>query len=104
MQGHVVGARANNLQRRRSLVYAVVNNVDLVCLAGRQTLAGEILGGQQVAIRIDAATLSLVDPATRRLLRTRPNPLTLEQVRRLRGARPIVTGQRLPSAGPTHAR
>ena len=69
------------------------------------------------------------DPATRELLRTRPNPLTPAQVARLRGARPAgppprpavragpgaaprldhrrdhgVPGRRSPSAAPTPAR
>jgi len=35
-----------------------------------------ILGGQLVGIRIEPATLMFYDPATRTLLRTRPNPLT----------------------------
>ena len=60
----------------------------LVSLAGRQILAAEILGGRRVSIRIDAATLMFFDPDTRELLRVRPNPLTRDQVRRLRGARP----------------
>jgi len=48
------------------------------------------------------------DPDTRELLRTRPNPLTYDQARKLRGARPAgppprpsmepVTVQRRPSA------
>jgi hypothetical protein len=47
-----------------------------VSLAGRQSLAAEILAGRRVAIRIEPATLSFFDPAARELLRTRPNPLT----------------------------
>jgi hypothetical protein len=39
------------------------------------------------------------DPATRQLLRTRPNPLTWEQARHLRGARPAGPPPR-PSAEP----
>jgi transposase InsO family protein len=65
-----------------------VNNNGLISLAGRQILAAEILGGRPVSIRIDARTLTFFDPATRHLLRTRPNPLTWDQVRHLRGARP----------------
>ena len=37
-------------------------------------LAAEILGGQLVGIRIEENTLMFYDPATRVLLRTRPNP------------------------------
>jgi transposase InsO family protein len=65
-----------------------VSNCGLVGLAGRQVLAAEILRGRQVSIRIEPTTLLFFDPDTRELLRTRPNPLTPEQVRRLRGARP----------------
>ncbi|MER6378351.1 IS481 family transposase [Streptomyces mirabilis] len=70
----------------------VVNNSGLVGLGGRQVLAAEILGGRQVGIRIDVETLSFFDPSSRELLRVRPNPLSGEEVRRLRGLRP---------AGPT---
>jgi hypothetical protein len=51
-------------------------------------LAAEILHGRQVSIRVQATALMFFDPDTRELLRTRPNPLTAEQVRGLRGARP----------------
>jgi transposase InsO family protein len=66
----------------------VVNNSGLVGLGGHQVLAAEILGGRQVGIRIDAETLSFFDPVSRELLRVRPNPLTGDEVRRLRGLRP----------------
>nr|WP_237305380.1 hypothetical protein [Streptomyces sp. SAT1] len=66
----------------------VVNNSGLVGLGGHQVLAVEILGGRQVGIRIDGETLSFFDPSSRELLRVRPNPLTGEEVRRLRGLRP----------------
>ncbi|WP_432252247.1 IS481 family transposase [Streptomyces sp. HNM1019] len=66
----------------------VVNNSGLVGLGGRQVLAAEILGGRQVGIRIGEETLSFFDPSSRELLRVRPNPLTREEVRRLRGLRP----------------
>lgn len=66
----------------------VVNNSGLVNLGGRQVLAAEILGGRQVGIRIDEETLSFFDPASRELLRVRPNPLTSEKVQRLHGLRP----------------
>ena len=42
------------------------------------------------------------DPETRELLRTRPSPLTWEQARRLRGARPAGPPPR-PSAEPVTA-
>ncbi|MFD4346340.1 IS481 family transposase [Streptomyces coelicoflavus] len=66
----------------------VVNNSGLVGLGGHQVLAAEILGGRQVGIRIDDETLSFFDPSSRELLRVRTNPLTSEEVRRLRGLRP----------------
>ena len=59
-----------------------------VGLGGRLILAAEILRGRRVSIRIEAATLMFFDPDTRELLRTRPNPFTIEQVRRMRGLRP----------------
>ncbi|MFD7767621.1 IS481 family transposase [Streptomyces sp. NPDC059787] len=65
----------------------VVNNGGLVGLGGRQVLAAEILGGRWVGIRIDGETLSFFDPSSRELLRVRPNPLSGEEVRRLRGLR-----------------
>jgi hypothetical protein len=64
-------------------------------------LAAEILRGRLVTIRIEAATLLFCDPQTRELLRARPNPLTPEQVLRLRGARPAGPPPcSLPSASP----
>jgi hypothetical protein len=69
-------------------VERTVNAVGSVSLAGRQVLAAEILGGRRVGIRVDAATLMFYDPATGELLRTRPNPLTPDEVERLRGQRP----------------
>jgi transposase InsO family protein len=74
-----------------------VSRGGLVCLGPRRLLAAEILGGQLVGIRIEPATLMFYDPATRVLLRTRPNPLTWEQVARLRGARPAGPPPRPPS-------
>ena len=65
-----------------------VSNSGLVSLAGRQVLAAEILGGRPVIVRIEPSTLMFLDPDTRELLRTRQNPLTVEQARRLQGARP----------------
>ena len=59
-----------------------------VSLGGRYYIAAEILGGMLVSIRIEETTLMFFDPATRALLRTRPNPLTWDQARTLRGARP----------------
>jgi hypothetical protein len=61
-------------------------------------LAAEILGGRRVGIRIEPATLMFYDLGSRELLRTRANPLTPEQVQRLRGVRPAGPPPR-PSAG-----
>ena len=41
-----------------------------------------------MTIRIQDNTLMIFDPDTRELLRTRPNPLSYDQTRQLRGARP----------------
>jgi transposase InsO family protein len=65
-----------------------VSNSGIVSLAGHQVLAAEILGGRRIAIRIDTAALLFFDPASRELLRARPNPLTADEIRGLRGARP----------------
>jgi transposase InsO family protein len=73
-----------------------VSRTGLVCLGNRLILAAEILGGRRVAIRIEAATLMFFDPTTRELLRTRPNPLSWEQARKLRGARPAGPPPRPP--------
>ncbi|MFC8838505.1 IS481 family transposase [Streptomyces griseoincarnatus] len=77
----------------------VVNNSGLVGLGGHQVLAAEILGGRQVGVRIDDETLSFFDPSSRELLRVRPNPLTREEVRGLRGLRPAGPPPR-PSVEP----
>jgi transposase InsO family protein len=74
-----------------------VSRGGLVCLGSHRLLAAEILGGQLVGIRIEPATLMFYDPQTRVLLRTRPNPLTWEQVSRLRGARPAGPPPRPPA-------
>ena len=76
-----------------------VSRGGLVSLGPRRLLAAEILGGQLVGIRIEPATLMFFDPATRVLLRTRPNPLTPDDIARLRGARPAGPPPH-PSADP----
>jgi transposase InsO family protein len=65
----------------------VVSKAGTICLDHRIVLAAEILAGRQVGIRIETNTLMFFDLDTRELLRTRPNPLALEQMRRIRGAR-----------------
>ena len=77
----------------------VVSKDGQVSLGGRYHIAAEILGGQLVSIRIEQNTLMFFDPHTRVLLRTRPSPLTWDQARLLRGARPAGTPPR-PSAEP----
>jgi len=79
-----------------------VSRGGLVSLGPHRLLAAEILGGQLAGIRIEPATLMFFDPATRILLRTRPNPLTPDQTARLRGARPAGPPPR-PSADPVRA-
>jgi Integrase core domain len=76
-----------------------VSRSGLVSLGPHRLLAAEILGGQLVGIRIEPGALMFYEPATRVLLRTRPNPLTPEQAARLRGARPAGPPPR-PSAEP----
>ena len=77
----------------------VVSKDGHVSLGGRYYTAAEILGGMMVSIRIEPATLMFFDPATRVLLRTRPSPLTWDQARLLRGARPAGPPPR-PSTEP----
>jgi transposase InsO family protein len=77
----------------------IVSKDGAVHLANRYVLAAEILGGRLVSIRIEQNTLMFFDPQTRELLRTRPSPLTWEQARRLRGARPAGPPPR-PSTEP----
>ena len=69
-------------------VERVVSKDGLVTLGGHMLLAAEILGGRRVGIRIEPDLLLFYDLDSRELLRTRPNPLTLDQIRRLRGNRP----------------
>jgi len=66
----------------------VVNTSGCVGLAGRQFLTAEILAGRLVTVRLDDTTMTVFDPDTRELLRTRPSPFTYAQAARLRGARP----------------
>jgi transposase InsO family protein len=80
----------------------IVSKDGAVHLANRYVLAAEILGGRRVSIRIEEGTLMFFDPGTRELLRTRPSPLTWDQARRLRGARPAGPPPR-PSTEPVTA-
>lgn len=65
----------------------VVSRGGTVSLGQHVVLAAEILAGRQVGVRIEPTVLMFFDLTTRELLRTRPNPLTDAQVRRIRGAR-----------------
>jgi transposase InsO family protein len=80
----------------------IVSKDGAVHLANRYVLAAEILGGRRVSVRIEENTLMFFDPETRELLRTRPSPLTWDQARRLRGARPAGPPPR-PSTEPVTA-
>ena len=80
----------------------VVSKDGHVSLGGRYYIAAEILGGMLISIRFEQNTLMFFDPATRVLLRTRPSPLTWDQARLLRGARPAGPPPR-PSAEPVTA-
>ncbi|MBQ0979105.1 transposase [Micromonospora sp. M61] len=71
-----------------------------VSLGQHIILAAEILGGRRVGIRVDATTLTFFHLESRELLRTRPNPLTPDEVIRLRGARPAGPPPQ-PATGPT---
>jgi transposase InsO family protein len=73
-----------------------------ISLAGRYLPAAEILAGRRVSVRIEEATMMIFDPESRELLRTRPSPLTWDQARRLRGARPAGPPPR-PSTEPVTA-
>jgi hypothetical protein len=79
-----------------------VSRTGAVILACHSIPAGEIFGGRRVSVRIEEATLMFFDPESRELLRTRPNPLTWDQARRLRGARPAGPPPR-PSTAPVTA-
>jgi hypothetical protein len=69
-------------------VERVVNKGGLVSLGGRTLLAAEILAGRRVGIRIEVDTIMFYDLDSRELLRVRPNPLSDDQIIRLRGNRP----------------
>jgi hypothetical protein len=76
-----------------------VNRFGLVSLGGHRLLAADILAGRQIGIRIETTLLLFYDLDTRELLRTRTNPLTPGQVKRLRGVRPAGPPPR-PSTEP----
>jgi transposase InsO family protein len=62
----------------------------IVSLGNKQVLAADILGGRRVGIRIEVGGLLMFfDPETREVLRTRPNPLTLEDTAKLQRTQPV---------------
>ncbi|MFC8501736.1 IS481 family transposase [Pedococcus sp. NPDC057267] len=65
----------------------VVNRVGTISLGNHAVLAAEILAGRQVSVRIEPELLMIFDPDTRELLRTRPNPLTPQDLQHVRGTR-----------------
>ncbi|MFG2063852.1 IS481 family transposase [Micromonospora sp. NPDC048871] len=80
-----------------------VNRDGKVSLGQHVVLAAEILAGRRVGVRIDPTTLAFFDLETRQLLRTRPNPLTPQQIIGLRGARPAGPPPQ-PSTEPVRVR
>lgn len=80
-------------------VERVVSNGGTTALAGQVLVAAELLRGQRVGIRIEPDLLMIYDLDSRDLLRTRSNPLTQDQIRRLRGNRPAGPPPR-PSVEP----
>ena len=65
-----------------------LGSAGFVSVGSHRIPVSERRAGMRVGIRIDGATLTVFDPQTRELLRTHPNPLTPEQVMKLRGGRP----------------
>lgn len=62
----------------------------VVSLGQRVVLAAEVLAGRRVGVYIEeGAPLLFFDPATRELLRTRPNPLQPGEAALLQQARPV---------------
>lgn len=81
-------------------VERTVARTGTVSLGNQTLIVAEVLAGRRVGIWIeDDAPLLIFDPDTRELLRTRPNPLTPDQARRLQ--RRTVPGERpRPSTEP----
>ncbi|WP_369812880.1 IS481 family transposase [Frankia sp. R43] len=76
-----------------------INRFGSVSVGGKVVLIAEILAGRRVTIRVEPATLTVFDPQTRELLRTRTNPIPVERLARLQGARPAGPPPR-PSVEP----
>src|SRR5215213_6038310 len=87
-QRRSVTAAADRPRRTAVEVDRAISSGGITSLGGKVILAAEILAGRRVGIRIETDTLMFFDLQTRELLRTRPNPLTQEEVLRLRGNRP----------------
>ncbi len=65
----------------------VVSRCGNVSLGNHVILAAEILAGRQVGVRIEPELLMFFDLESRELLRTRPNPFTVEDLDHIRGKR-----------------
>ena len=65
----------------------VVSRAGTVSLGHHVVLAAEILAGRQLGVRLETSLIMFFDLDSRELLRTRPNPLTSQQIQRLRGIR-----------------
>lgn len=72
-----------------------VNAVGAVDLAGRQHPVGYHFAGRRVTVRLDHGLLQLVQDGV--LLRSLPNPLTSDDLARLRDARPASPPPRTPA-------
>jgi hypothetical protein len=81
----------------------VISPAGTFALGGQVLVGAAMLAGRRVGIRIEPTTRLLFDLDTRTVLRTRPNPLTAEQVLRLRGARPAGPPPR-PALEPVRVR
>jgi transposase InsO family protein len=64
-----------------------VTTAGTVSIAGHHVTVGESHAGRRVGVRLETATVSFFDPDTRQLLRARPNPITMDEATRIRGAR-----------------
>ncbi len=87
-----------------------INRGGNIILGQKTVFVAEIFAARRVSVRIEPTTLSVFDPQTRELLRTRPNPLTWHQAHRLQSVRPagppprprtepVTIGRRVSSSG-----
>jgi hypothetical protein len=101
LAGAVDDARQGYRTTRRELG-PLVPPVVVAAALGDFRNEGQRLSGRRVTIRFEETTMMIFDPETRELLRTRPSPLTWDQARALRGARPAGPPPR-PSTEPITA-